>query len=341
MKKLLSFILFIPLCLSAQDIHYTQLQTAPMLLNPAYTGMFNGWERVAVNHRSQWLTAGTKFHTTGLAFDANFFKPKRGNSAHMGVGLQLFNDIGGDSKFGTKQLLLNLSAIVPISEMHTIAGGLQFGIGQRTGDLTALSFGNQFNGNEFDPDLPSSEINGLVSRMFVDLGFGVTYRFGNHKIGFARDDATDFRVGFAYFHVNKPNIAYSLGFEEQLYAKMGINVSFLKDISGSPMGFELMFNQFLQGPHAETMLGGIIRYRLTTGAKTTGLTRDTYLMGGAYFRVKDAIAPAMYIQWNSFKFGVSYDITISKLGQYSRNGAIEFSLSYTNMDFALFKRRRR
>src|SRR5690606_36332099 len=149
--------------LFAQDIHFTQVHQNPMLTNPAYTGMFQGWERIAVNHKSQWVSAGTKFHTTSIAVDMNFFKPKMGNRAHMGAGLLLYNDIGGDSKFGTKQMLFNVSGIVPLGEMHTLSGGIQLGMGQRTGDLTNRVFANQFNGNELDPTLPSQESNGLVS----------------------------------------------------------------------------------------------------------------------------------------------------------------------------------
>ncbi|MEX1002282.1 MAG: PorP/SprF family type IX secretion system membrane protein [Crocinitomicaceae bacterium] len=341
MKKGLSLILlFLIFAVDAQDIHYTQIQQTPMLVNPSYAGMFQGWERVSVQHKSQWVNTGTKFHTTSIAADMNFFKPKRGNKAHLGVGLQLYNDIGGDSKFGTKQMLLNLSGIVPIGEMQTIAGGLQFGIGQRTGDLTQLYFSNQFNGSEFDPDLPSLENNNLVSFVYSDLGVGVSYRFGNHKIGFARDDATDFRLGVSYLHLNTPELKYRLGFKEDLYAKLAINASFTKDVSGSPLGFKILFNQFVQGPHTESLFGGLLRYRLSSGSKTTGLIRDAYLSGGLYYRLNDAISPAVFVQLSSFNFGITYDITLSQLSQVTRAGGLEFSLVYTNMDFALFKRRR-
>lgn len=340
MKKVFFIIALGPFLGLSQDIHFTQLNQTPMLLNPSYTGMFQGWERVGVAHKSQWVGAGTKYQTTSIAADMNFFKSKRGNSAHMGVGIQLYNDKGGDSNFGTKQMLLNASAIVPIAEMQTLSAGLQIGIGQRTGDLTKLVFANQFNGNELDPSLPSLENNGLVSFVYPDIGLGASYRYGNHKIGFTRDDATDFRIGVSYFHVNRPDMKYRLGFKEKLYGKLGINAMFLKDISGSAVGFELHFNQFLQGPYAETMFGGLLRYRLSSGSKTTGLSRDAYVMGGFFYRVKDAFAPAIYADIAGFKFGVSYDITLSKLSQVTRAGGIEFSLIYQNMDFALFKRRR-
>ena len=133
--------------LSAQDIHFTQSQQTPMLINPAATGTFNGWERVSINHKNQWVNSGTRFFTTSLAADMNFFKPKRGDKAHMGFGLQFYNDIGGDSKFGTKQFLMNFSAIVPLNEMNEISAGIQVGIGQKSGDLTGLIFPNQFDGN--------------------------------------------------------------------------------------------------------------------------------------------------------------------------------------------------
>ena len=323
----------------AQDIHYTQSQQTPMLINPAATGMFNGWERITANHKNQWVNTGTKFFTTSLAADMNFFKPKRGSKAHMGFGVQLYNDIGGDSKFGTKQALFNLSAIVPVSEMQLLSAGLQFGLGQRTGNLTGLIFPNQFDGEALDPTINSMEYNNLVTFIYPDVSAGLLYRYGNHKVGFTRDDATDFTIGAAYFHINSPEMNYRIGFKEQLYSKWVVHASFLKDFSGTSSGIETWFNQYIQGPHSETLIGALYRYRISSGSKTTGLSRDAYFMIGLSYRWKDAVNPMMYIQFSSFKLGLSYDVTISEFGQASRSGGLEFSLTYANLDFALFKRR--
>jgi type IX secretion system PorP/SprF family membrane protein len=339
-RNLIILAIFLGGAVFSQDIHYTQIQQTQMLLNPSYTGMFHGWERVGVAHRSQWISAGTKFHTTSVAADMNFFKPKRGNKAYMGAGIQFYNDIGGDSKFGTRQFLMNLSGIVPVTEMQSLAAGLQFGFGQRSGDLSALTFSNQFNGTEINPSLPDNEVNNMTTFLYPDLGFGVSYRYGNHKIGFARDNAFELRLGFSYFHVNQPDLKYRLGYQEKLYGKLGFNGSFLKDFPGSKLGIEVLANQWIQGPHLETMLGVLARYRLSSGSKTTGLTRDSYLRFGMYYRHRDAIAPAVFVHYKGFDFGFSYDVTISQLGQVMRSGGFEFSLVFTNMDFALFKRRR-
>ena len=177
--------------------------------------------------------------------------------------------------------------------------------------------------------------------MYPDVSAGVMYRFGNHKIGFHRDDFTDFRIGFSYNHINKPDLKYRLGSAEKLYSKLIVHTSFIKDFRGSKLGLEAYFNQFFQGPHTETSFGALIRYRIQDGSKTTGLNRDIHLNAGIAYRWKDAVSPLVYFELSSFKFGISYDITISKLSTISRGGGLEFSLSYANLDFAVFKRRRR
>lgn len=341
MKRILSVSLIsLGFLATAQDIHFTQSQQNTMLINPAATGVFNGWERATINHKNQWVTSGTKFFTTSLAVDMNFFKPKRGNKAHMGFGFQFYNDIGGDSKFGTKQALFSLSGIVPLAEMHSLSAGLQFGFGQRTGDLTGLIFPNQFDGDALDPTLNSQEYNNLVSFMYPDVSAGLFYRYGNHKVGFARDNATEFKFGVAYYHANTPDMKYRFGFTEQLYGKLVIHTSFLKDFSGSAFGVEAFFNEFIQGPHNETLFGALLRYRLSSGSKTTGLSRDTYLMAGCAMRYNDAVCPMVYFQWSGLKFGLSYDVTVSQFANFARSGGLEFSFEYANLDFALFKRRR-
>lgn len=65
----------------AQDLHFSQIMQSPNLLNPGAVGVYDGWERVAIHQRNQWLGGNTKFTSTGLNADATFFKnvyrPKR------------------------------------------------------------------------------------------------------------------------------------------------------------------------------------------------------------------------------------------------------------------------
>lgn len=325
----------------AQDIHFSQVATNNLLSNPAGAGLYDGYERIAAHHKNQWINAGTRFFSTSVSADLNVMKPKRGDRAHAGIGLQFYNDVGGDSKFGQKLFMLNVSGIVPVAEKHEIAAGLQVGLGQRSGDLTGIIFPNQFNGNELDPTMNAMEINNLVSFMYPDLGVGIVYKFGQHEIGFHRDHNTDFQIGVSYTHLTSPQLKYRLGYTEKLFSKLTIQANLVKDFDGTHVGIQAFGYQFMQGPHIETLLGALLRYRLSSGSKTTGFSSDAYLKAGLAMRINDALIPMMYIQFGDFDFGVSYDVTISKLGATARTGGLEFSLIYTNRDFALFKGRGR
>ncbi|MNE73268.1 hypothetical protein D3C80_1692680 [compost metagenome] len=113
------------------------------------------------------------------------------------------------------------------------------------------------------------------------------------------------------------------------------------DIPNSKLAFDAQFAQFVQGGHYESILGLILRRRFQDGGKITGLNQDAFIGLGVYTRLKDAISPTMQIDWRGFHFGVSYDITLSALRYGYKGGSLELSLSYTNLNTALFKTRRK
>ena len=82
----------------SQDVHFSQTSQIPLLINPGATGLFDGWERITINHKNQWTSSNVNYYTSALSFDMNLFKPKRSQGAYMGLGLQAYNDIAGDSK---------------------------------------------------------------------------------------------------------------------------------------------------------------------------------------------------------------------------------------------------
>jgi hypothetical protein len=87
----------------AQDLHFSQTTQTPHLINPAAVGVFDGWERLTINHRNQWLGSSTQFMSTAVAADVNLGKTRMNDKAYLGLGLMFFNDIGGDSNFGNTQ----------------------------------------------------------------------------------------------------------------------------------------------------------------------------------------------------------------------------------------------
>jgi type IX secretion system PorP/SprF family membrane protein len=326
---------------TAQDIHFSQTAETPLLINPGATGVYNGWERVHVNQRNQWVGANTQFSTSSLAFDVNFFKKQRNDKAHLGLGMFFYNDIGGDSKFGTQSGAISFSGILPVGGGHTLSVGLQGGFANRSADLSRVFFENQINGNVFDASLASGENANVNSFRYADISSGLYYQYDSEQSTFKRNNKMKFELGGAVYHVNQPSFEYSGVSFDRLYSKFVFHTAYSQDMQGTDWSFDASAVQFIQGPHLETILGGMGRYRFSSGSKITGFTRDAYFGLGMYMRIKDAIIPRMTVDWKGIKFGISYDLTVSQLRRAYKGGSLEFSLSYTNLQYALLKRRRR
>ena len=325
----------------AQDLHFSQTAQTPLLINPAAAGVFDGWERVIINHRNQWLGGGTQFMTTSVAADANFGKGVINDKAHLGVGLMFFNDVGGDGKFGNQTGSLTLSGILPMDGgAHILSAGIQGGYGQRTLDVNRLTFMSQWNGGGFDPSLPSGESSSGFS--YIDASAGLYYMYDGGKNSFQRNSDMKFQIGFSGYHLNAPVLKYSNGVgTERLYRKYVGHIGLIYEFPSTSWALDVNALHFIQGPHQETILGTMLRYRFEDGTKITGLSHDAFFGIGLYGRLSEGIIPSVMIDWKGFQFGISYDVTLSALRQAYRGGSLEFSLSYINRHDSLFKTRRR
>lgn len=342
MKKVLLIATLIAGNTFGQDIHFTQTSQTPLLINPAAAGVYNGWERVIINHRNQWIGGNTQFMTSSIAADANLFKPDRGNGAHMGVGAMFFNDIGGDSNFGHQNGSLTLSGILPMGNTgHIISAGIQGGFGHRSGTTTTLTFRNQFDGYGFDPLISSGEQNKLSSFTYMEANAGIYYVYDGTQNTFQRNRETRFQLGFSGYHLNAPLLKYSNGTSEELARKFVAHTGFLTEIGTSAMSIDINAMGAMQASHFETLLGLMMRYRFVNGTKITGSSQDAFVGVGLYTRMKDAIMPSVMVDWNGFQLGISYDVTLSAYRRAPGAGSLEFSLSYVNREYALFKTRGR
>lgn len=340
MLKLLTVFLFIPTIFIAQDLHFSQTAQTPLLINPGATGVFNGWERAIINQRNQWMGATTKFTTTNVSADVNILKDELNPGAYLGLGVMFYNDIGGDGNFGNQNGSLTLSGIIPTDKGSTFSMGIQTGFGSRKGDIQKLRFENQWDGEKFDETILSGESNNVNSFAYFDGSAGFYYVYDSKKNTFARNESFKLEMGLAAYHINQPTLKYNGISADKLYRKYVGHASIIKEIVNSPLAIDASVIQFIQGPHYETIFGAMLRYRFQNGTKITGLNQDAYFGFGMYARLKDAIIPTVNVDYKGFKFGISYDITVSALRRASYGGSLEFSLSFTNLNHALFKGRR-
>jgi type IX secretion system PorP/SprF family membrane protein len=314
--------------LVSQDIHFSQYNETPQLINPASTGLYNGYVRAIINYKNQWMAMGKAYNTSAASLDLPLFD-KKPNKSYLGFGFNFFSDKAGDSKFGLTQVNLCLSAILPLTRTSKLSFGLTGGGAQHKANLESVSWGNQFNGTTFDTqNIPSGEALAVNSFMYADLGAGINYEYFSGKESMERDEQKRLSIGFACYHINQPTQTY-FTINEKLYAKFVGNMAGNFDLSGSRFSLLPTLACFFQGKSREYDAGCAINFRIRNGTKVTGFYSESGLAIGINYRFKDSFMPTIAYHIGNVAIGFAYDYSTSDYAQANKHfGSLEVYLRY-------------
>ncbi len=308
--------LFLSAVAVAQDIHYSQFNATTQNLNPAQTGLFNGDWRFAGNYRSQWSAIPVPYKTFSIAADTRL-KTKLQNDVPA-LGLIVNNDRSGDSKFTTTQVFISASYIKKLNKdsTHFLSFAIQPGISTKSFDINALTFDNQYDGDQFNPNLASGENFSKTRITYFDLGGGLAYLW-------RKNNRTKLNLGLSAFHLNAPKQSFFNNDEIRLDRKYVIS-----GLAEFPVSEKLdVLPTFMyegQGKFHETVLGASGKYYLKP---VNGI--ETAVSLGAYYRLKDAFIMSANVDYRNFNVGLSYDVNTSKLiAATNRRGGFEISIIY-------------
>lgn len=324
-------IIFFPFILFSQDIHFSQFYNAPMVMNPACAGAFNGDQRIIINHKDQWRAVGSPYQTSLVSFDMGLMK-KKWKTAHLGVGLLAFSDKAGDTQLGTNQATATVSAMVNVGENSVFAAGLQGGWAQKSIKSEKMQWGNQFDGNVFDPSRSSGESNPMQPYSFGDYSCGISWSYGNEETSLFANNEFKANFGIALFHMNKPKQQFNTNMDfDRMYSKIGAHGGMHFGIGKTNFAAMPSFFYWKQGPQQQINFGAFVRYQLRAESKYTGMFKETAISFGGYMRTKDAFIPSVLFEYASYAIGLTYDVNISDLKTVSeKKGGIEISLKYVN-----------
>ncbi|MGZ4116433.1 MAG: PorP/SprF family type IX secretion system membrane protein [Bacteroidia bacterium] len=319
MKKNKIILFLFLLCVGivhSQDIHYSQFNASPQNLNPAQTGLFNGDWRFAGNFRSQWSVIPVPYRTFSIASDTRL-KTNLKNDA-VAAGVVINTDKSGDSKFTTTQIYLSGSYIKKLNKDSTqfLSIAVQPGIASKSFNVNALTFDNQFNGDNYDPTLGSGENFPKTRMTYFDLGGGLAYLYKKNQ----RMQAS---IGVSALHLNSPKQSFFNNDAIRLDVKTSVNgfvelpVSEQLDVMPT-----VLYQQ--QGKFHETVVGLFGKYYLKP---VDGITTAVSL--GGFYRVQDAFILVANMDYRNFNVGVSYDMNTSKLiAATNHRGGFELSVIY-------------
>lgn len=317
-KILCRAVVFVGLIISFRSVaqtdpHFTQNYTFPMYVNPALAGSSDGEYRVSSIFRTQWGNISNPYRTVGLSFDIRTNK-------NIALGVNVLNQSAGDAGFNylTSSLSFAYTGIKFGKDFNQrIVLAIQPGILNRRVNQSKFQWGDQWN------PITGYNANNLTSESFArsssttfDVGAGALYYDATP------DKKSNFFGGFSLFHINRP--------KDPIVSQQSaeLNIIPMRYTIHAGMSFNIAPRTSII-PHALYMRQGTASEKMIGIYAQLNVNEETDFMIGGYYRLNDAVAPFVGLDWKNFIIGISYDANTSRLGAMSHNiNSTEISLSY-------------
>jgi len=299
--------------LGAQEVHWTQYEMMPLLLNPAKTGDFNGTFRVGGIYRNQYSSiTPDAFSTPGIYVDAPVIKGFR-DQDWVGAGGTMFVDRAGALGLQTGGFLLSGSyhlALGQAANSYLVFGFQTGAIGKRIRDIDAYNSEANILG-ETDP----------IQDMLDDQTESAQEYAGGLIFKTNFSERTFMEVGFSAKHLNRPRLSLAGGGAGRLamrFTAHGYLDYKVNDQLTITPGF--LYEKY----DPATLVVGQLR-----GSLLVNEEREVYLNGGVGYRVDDSAHVLIGMQFGDLTVGMAYDFTVSELASAANYfGGIEVAANY-------------
>jgi type IX secretion system PorP/SprF family membrane protein len=298
----------------AQDLHFSQFFHSPLATNPANTGFIpDGNYRLGLNYRNQWSNIPVPYKTMSLFGDAQLLRDRM-EYGWLGVGGLLLRDVAGSGNLTSTKAYGSIAYHQLMGLSSLLSAGFNVGFANKRVDVNKLTFPSQWAGQFYDANLPSGEPFANTSIGYFDMQAGLNYAFFPNELVYIN-------AGFSIHHINKPRETFYNTLDQIAPRYIGFLNASLK------MTDRIILNPMVyyarQTTASETMVGAYAQYDLSGGG-------EQQLLGGAYYRLKDAVSLMVGYQVGPVRAMFSYDATTSILAPINqRQGAYEVGIMYT------------
>lgn len=280
----------------AQDPEFTQFYANPLYLNPAFAGS-NRCPRVVFNYRNQWPGITGNYVTYSASYDQHV------DNLSGGLGLMAVSDVAGIGTLKTNRVSGIYAYQLPVTRRFSFNFGIEGTYHNKSVDWSKLTFGDMI-----DPRrgfvYTTKQTPNNVPVNTVDFSAGV--------LGYSEK----YFFGFAVHHLTEPDESVLGSNSSPLprkftgHAGAVIPLQGKDDVSISP---NILFR--LQQDFQQVNFG----MYLNKGP----------MVGGLWYRNGDSFIVLLGVEQDNFKFGYSYDVTVSKLGTKTAGShEISFALKF-------------
>lgn len=318
-KKILSFVACIFLLVAhsfAQDLHFSQFFNSPLTTNPANTGFIpDGDYRLGINYRNQWSSVMAVPYKTMSAFgDVQLFKNRLENG-WVGVGGVILRDVAGSGNLTSTKVYGSVAYHQTLGYSTLLSLGFNVGYANKQINQANLKFPDQFDGKFFDSKLPTTVFLNRNNIGYLDMQVGMNYAYFPTENVYVN-------TGFSVQHVNRPRESF---FTSDNGTDNRVPMRYIAFLNGSfKLNDQVIINPniyYTRQANVSELVGGINAHYNVSG------DGQYVLMGGLYYRHKEAVIPMVGLGYQDYTFTFSYDATISSLKNYNNTrGAFEFSL---------------
>jgi len=291
-----------------QDPSFSQFFSSPLNISPALTARINSKWRMVSNIRDQWISPASPYETGTISFDSKAFRKKIPESSVFGIGGMLMYDAAMAGVMKSTYASLNLSYNIKIAEDdngdHRLGVGMGLIYGNKRIDYSRLNFAEQFTGYGFNTNLPTGESALLNMKPYISSSIGILYSYVAQY--------ADFDFGVAAFHLNKPRQTVLDDPKAYLPARYVVHANFENYLDERVVLNTNAIYQ-TQAKASYFSVGGGIGYFLSDEGDD-----DLILNGGLWYWSNNAVIPYFGVVYKKFQFGLSYDVTISKLASASQ-----------------------
>lgn len=293
----------------SQDAQITQYDQAPIMFNPANTGMLKYTDlRIAALYRSQWSSISTSFNTFATSFDMAV-------DSRWGVG-GVFVNTDAANVISSSNFLGSVAYQItdPNNTKYIISTGVQLGVLFKRLNTNDMIFDSQFDGFNFDNAINSMETFDRLNRLMLDVNLGFSYRSTD------RTKRINPFADLAVFHVTTPDESFIGSQQSRLPMRWMGNVGARIEINNKLVVDPSVI--FMRQREAQQFLFNAIAHYEISGT-------PYQVIGGLSYRTEDAVMIHAGLRHNANIFRISYDVNTSGLSAYSNNrGALEFTVIY-------------
>jgi type IX secretion system PorP/SprF family membrane protein len=302
---------------NAQDLHFSQWFNSPLSTNPANTGFIPDADfRLGANYRNQWSAImNVPYKTMSIWGDAQVFRD-RIESGWLGLGGMILRDVAGSGGLTSTKVYASAAYHQMLGVAHLLSAGFNVGWSNKRINQSALKFPDQFDGEFFDSNLPTSVMLDRPNINYLDVQMGLNYAY-------FPTDYLYVNGGISAWHLNRPRESFFTtdpsGYDSRILPRYNafVNASykFNDQVIINPMAY---FSS--QAKSTELVAGANVQYNLSGDG-------ESQLFGGLYLRPGDAVIPMIGFEWKAIKLFFTYDATNSSLKNYNGSrGAYEFAL---------------